>query len=89
MNLSREAIIGLSFVGLFFGIGGLLLGLTSPYPCGSVDIVGPFSGCPTPQLLAIRVLIPLGIVILSIIGSAFAFRMPKTTQSGTEVKTAL
>jgi hypothetical protein len=89
MNLSREAIIGLSFVGLFFGIGGLLLGLTSPYPCGSVDIVGPFSGCPTPQSLAIRILIPLGIVIISIIGLALAFRMPKAIHSGTEVKTTL
>jgi hypothetical protein len=75
--------MGLSFVGLFFGTGALLLGLTSGYPCPS-DPVGQISvGCPTAQSLALHILLPSGIVILSITGFVAAFRKPKTTQSET------
>jgi hypothetical protein len=77
--------MGFSFVGLFFGTGVLLLALTSPCPSDPVGQIS--SGCPTAQSLAIRILAPLGIVILSTIGFVVSFRMPKTTRSGTEVGT--
>ena len=72
--MTREAVVGISFVGLFFGTGALLFGLAIGYPCPS-DPVGQISlGCPSAQSLAIRTLPPLGIVILSIIGFVVSFR---------------
>ena len=80
--------MGVSFVGVFFGIGALLLlGVASPYPCPSDPVGQISSGCPSAQSLATRILAPLGIVILSMIGLAVSFRVPKTTESGTEVIT--
>jgi hypothetical protein len=75
--------MGIAFVGLFFGTGALLLGLATGYPCPS-DPVGQVSiGCPTAQLLALHILLPLGIVVLSTIGFVVSFRKRRSIQSGT------